>query len=47
MMLRDRVLDDDALRSWLRERGLRRARSFSWEQTADETAKIYRAIAGA
>ena len=45
-MLLDRVLDDDGLRSCLRERGLQRARSFSWERTADETVKIYRAVAG-
>jgi alpha-1,3-rhamnosyl/mannosyltransferase len=39
--LLDRVLNDNALSDDLRERGLRRATSFSWERTAAGTADIY------
>lgn len=35
------VLRDDGLRVDLRERGLRRAREFSWERTARETLAVY------
>jgi glycosyltransferase involved in cell wall biosynthesis len=43
-MLLDRVLDDGELRERFRERGLRRASSFSWERTADQTVGIYREV---
>jgi glycosyltransferase involved in cell wall biosynthesis len=36
-----RVLEDDAFRHELRERGFRRARQFSWRKTAEETLKVY------
>ena len=35
---------DDTLRASLRERGLERARSFSWERTGRETAAAYREV---
>jgi glycosyltransferase involved in cell wall biosynthesis len=37
-----RLIDDDALRASLRERGLRRARGFDWRETARMTLKVYR-----
>ena len=37
-----RVLDDEALRQEMRERGLRRAQGFSWTKTAQETGQVYR-----
>ena len=37
-----RALGDEALRKDLRERGLARAATFSWERTARETLAIYR-----
>ena len=43
-----RLLDDGALRARLRERGLARAASFTWERTARATLAAYReAAAGA
>ena len=45
--LLDRVLDDDQLREHLRERGLERAASYSWDRTADQTVAIYRDVVGA
>jgi len=36
-----RVLDDEALRQEMRERGLQRARDFSWTKTAQETVQVY------
>ncbi|MFP4435760.1 MAG: glycosyltransferase family 4 protein [Chloroflexaceae bacterium] len=39
-----RVLDAPALRVDLRERGLRRAQAFSWEQTARQTLAVYEAL---
>lgn len=36
-----RVLQDPALRAELSEKGLRRARNFSWEKTARETLALY------
>ena len=42
----ERVLDDPAHRSRLRGAGLERAREFSWQRTARETAAIYRTLAG-
>lgn len=41
-----RVLDDAALRSSLRDRGLERARLFSWERCARETLAAYDEIVG-
>ena len=42
-----RLMGDPALRADLRERGLARARAFSWERTARETAAVYRAACDA
>ena len=39
------VLIDEDLRNKLREKGLKRAKNFSWEQCARETLDIYRRIA--
>lgn len=36
------VLDDEALRQEMRERGLQRAKGFSWTKTAQETVQVYR-----
>lgn len=41
-----RLLDDAELRAELRERGLRRARRFSWRETAELTLQAYRDAAG-
>jgi glycosyltransferase involved in cell wall biosynthesis len=40
------VLTDDQVREALREKGLRRARLFSWEACARETLKVYRQACG-
>ena len=37
-----RLIDDDALRADLRERGLQRARRFDWRETARMTLQVYR-----
>ena len=43
-----RILQDGALRADLREKGLERARTFTWEACARATAAVYRkAIGGA
>ncbi len=42
----DRALSDSGLRATLRERGFRRAARYRWEETARETAEIYRRTAG-
>ncbi len=39
-----RVLTDDSLRAELREKGLKRARLFSWEKAARETLGLYRSL---
>jgi glycosyltransferase involved in cell wall biosynthesis len=39
------LLGDDGLRMELRRRGLERARSFSWQRTAEETIAVYRRVA--
>jgi glycosyltransferase involved in cell wall biosynthesis len=39
-----RLIDDDALRADLRERGLRRARDFDWRDTARMTLQTYRRV---
>ena len=41
-----RVLQDDALRADLREKGLERARTFSWEACARATTAVYRTAVG-
>jgi glycosyltransferase involved in cell wall biosynthesis len=38
------LLADEERRRWLAASGLARARSFSWEQAARETAAIYRYV---
>jgi glycosyltransferase involved in cell wall biosynthesis len=38
------VLEDPALASDLRERGLQRARAFTWEQTALRTLEVYHRV---
>jgi glycosyltransferase involved in cell wall biosynthesis len=45
--LMGRVLSASPLAADLRARGMERARRFSWERTARETAEIYRRVAGA
>ncbi len=37
-----RALSDEALRQEMRERGLQRAKGFSWTKTARETVQVYR-----
>ena len=39
-----RVLDDEAHRRLLRERGLAQAGRFSWQKTARRTAEAYRSL---
>jgi glycosyltransferase involved in cell wall biosynthesis len=41
-----RVLTDADLREELREKGLERAKQFTWERTARETVAVYREVAG-
>lgn len=41
----DRTLSDKALRKTLSERGLARARSYSWEATASATYRVYQGVA--
>ncbi len=41
-----RVLEDPALADELRQRGLERARQFTWERTARETLAVYEAMLG-
>ena len=41
-----RVLSEDGLRRELRERGLARAREFTWEKTAAATMAVYLRAAG-
>jgi glycosyltransferase involved in cell wall biosynthesis len=38
------ALTDGGVRQRLRERGLARARTFSWDDTARETVRVYREI---
>ena len=40
----ERLLRDDRLRSDLRERGLERARQFSWEKAARQTVEVYHRV---
>jgi glycosyltransferase involved in cell wall biosynthesis len=39
-----RLVTDDDLWAELREKGLRRARAFSWEKTARRTLEVYRRV---
>ncbi len=39
-----RILEDASLREHLRQRGLARAATFSWERTAGETLALYRTV---
>ncbi len=39
-----RLLTDDELHAELREKGLQRARCFSWEQAAEKTLEVYRRV---
>jgi len=41
-----RVSEDVALRARLREAGLARARTLTWRRTAEQTAAVYRRVAG-
>ncbi|MEA1928339.1 MAG: glycosyltransferase family 1 protein [Candidatus Auribacterota bacterium] len=41
-----RLWDSETLRSELREKGLRRAKEFSWEKTARETLRVYEELVG-
>jgi glycosyltransferase involved in cell wall biosynthesis len=41
-----RLWDSESLRSELREKGLKRAKDFSWEKTARETLEVYKDLAG-
>jgi alpha-1,3-rhamnosyl/mannosyltransferase len=41
-----RMEDDDRLRREYRERGLARAREFTWERNAELTVQVYRELAG-
>jgi len=41
-----RVLTDDALWASLREKGLARARTFSWERAAEHTVAVYHRVLG-
>jgi glycosyltransferase involved in cell wall biosynthesis len=42
----DRVIHDVALRTQLRQQGMRRAASFSWDKAASQTADVYRSVLG-
>jgi len=39
-----KLWDSEALRSEMREKGLRRAKDFSWDKTARETLKVYEGL---
>jgi glycosyltransferase involved in cell wall biosynthesis len=41
-----RVLDDEGLAGELRRRGTDRAATFSWQETARATLRVYRHVAG-
>ena len=42
----DRLLADPALRAELREKGLVRAKQFSWEKSVARTLEIYKEVGG-
>lgn len=39
-----RVLDDDELRGWLGQRGIERAREFTWQRSADAHLRLYQSF---
>ena len=39
-----RLLQDDALRADLRQKGLARAATFTWRRTAEITLRVYRQV---
>ncbi len=39
------ALEDENLREKLIQKGLKQAKKFSWEKTADETYKVYQRVA--
>ncbi len=39
-----KVMESEKLRQELREKGLKRAKAFSWHKTAEETAEVYRRL---
>jgi glycosyltransferase involved in cell wall biosynthesis len=41
-----KLLNDSSLRSSFREKGIQRAKQFTWERAARETLKIYQEIIG-
>jgi glycosyltransferase involved in cell wall biosynthesis len=41
-----RVIDDEALRAELQERGLRQAQKFNWRETAHSTLRVYTSATG-
>ncbi len=41
-----RIVEDEALASALRQRGLSRAREFTWDRTAEMTIDVYRQVLG-
>jgi glycosyltransferase involved in cell wall biosynthesis len=42
----ERMLEDAPYRAHFRDAGLHRAQQFSWRRTAEETARVYRALLG-
>ena len=40
----NRVVEDDVLRAALRQRGMERAKGFSWRRCAEETLEVYRKV---
>jgi alpha-1,3-rhamnosyl/mannosyltransferase len=42
-----KVIQDTARHKTLRQRGITRAAQFSWQNTAQETLKLYRIVSGA
>ena len=41
-----RIVDEEPLREDLRERGLKQAQGFSWEETARMTVQVYESVRG-
>jgi len=39
-----RIVDDEPLREDLRERGLKQAQGFSWDETARMTVEVYESV---
>jgi glycosyltransferase involved in cell wall biosynthesis len=40
----NRLIGDDVLRASLRQRGMERAKGFSWRRCAEETLAVYRRV---